>query len=68
MRTTPKKRPPEPPEEKPEDWTPPNVIEDFQCAVCGDKFDRHQDDPPTCGQECWKKLRSGQERPSPEEA
>lgn len=61
-RTTPKKRPPEPPEERPDDWTPPNVIEDFECAVCGDTFNRHEEDPPCCSQDCWKQLRS--ERPT----
>lgn len=60
MRRTTSHRPVNPPEEKPDDWKPPGVTTE-QCAVCGDEFDRHPDDPPCCSQDCWKQLRS--ERP-----
>ena len=43
--------PPEP-EEKPDDWKPPEV-EEGVCINCGNTFDRHPDDPPACSARCW---------------
>jgi len=61
MRTTPKKRPPEPPREPPEDEQKRPGVKEKDCAVCGETFDRCPDDPPCCSQDCWVQLRS--ERP-----
>lgn len=27
-----------------------------ECAVCGDTFQRHSDDAPTCSQDCWNQF------------
>lgn len=60
MRRTPKKSPPEP-QEKPDDWTPPEAEEET-CIHCGTTFQRHPDDPPACSSRCWVAHLDGQER------
>lgn len=57
MRSTPRMNPPVP-EEKPDDWKPPEA-EESECQNCGETFDRLANDPPACSQSCWVELTEG---------